>query len=980
MRLVFISILLLLFSSANIKYDSKTGTPAVPKEHIYLRLAERYADSAISHFSLDEKIGQLFMIEAYSNRSEDHYHTIEKLIKQYHIGGIIFFKGNPTKQAVLTNRFQDASRIPLFIAMDAEWGLSMRLDSTISFPKQMTLGAMDKNYDTLIYQMGREVARQCRRIGVNISFSPVLDINNNPSNPVIHMRAFGEDKYKVARKSIAYMKGLQDGKVLAVAKHFPGHGDTDKDSHFELPVIRHNKKRLDDLELYPYREIIKNGAAAIMIAHLHIPELDSRKNRPSTLSKNIVSDILKKELNFKGLIFTDALNMEGISKYWKTGDIEVEALQAGNDILLFSKSIPTAFEAIKSAVLKGKIPLSDIEEKIRKILIIKYLLRIDKKVNTENIVKYLNSRDALRLKQNIISKCLSYVGNNQKLLPLQQLHLKKIASLSIGEKENNTFQEHLKLYGNVDCFRLTENPNIDQFIKIAQKLDAYDLVILSLHHLHPFKVVSFGLNPYLVRMINDLKNKDKILMVVFGSPYAIKKFPSFSHFLIAYEDGEDYQKLCAEAIYGGISIQGKLPVSIPGSFVAGSGTETEARRLRYCLPEDLGISSEKLSTIDRVVSEAIQAGAMPGCQILIAKNRSVFFHRSYGYHTYDSLVPVDNNDIYDLASISKVASTLLPLMRFYNINRISIYDSIGKYIPDTFHTGIGQVLIREILLHESGLKAWIPFYTQTLDKEKLVQESLYRKEACDGFRTQIAKNLYILDSYPDSMYAGIMSSKLRDRGKYVYSDLGFIILKRIIDSFINNDLDTYLKRNFYGALGMDKSGFNPYQWYPVEKIVPSEEDNYFRHERVQGYVHDMAAAMFGGISGHAGLFSNANDLAKLFQMFLDNGIYGGERYFSTMDIKEFTSRQSIFSRRGLGFDKAEVQKFRYSPVSRSASEATYGHTGFTGTCVWVDPEYELMYIFLSNRTYPSMKNRKLIEMGVRTKIQDIIYQAIQEKH
>ncbi len=938
--------------------------------------SNEWVDSVFQTLSLKEKIGQLFMVAAYSNKGERHKQNITQLIQEYHIGGLIFFQGSPTKQAKLTNYYQQQANVPLLIAMDAEWGLSMRLDSTMAFPKQMTLGAIPN--DSLVYDMGSAIAEQCRRLGVHINFAPVVDINNNPGNPVIHMRSFGENKKKVAQKSKAYLNGLQENKVIGVGKHFPGHGDTDQDSHLSLPEIPHSKKRLENLELYPFRQIIKANTAGIMAAHLSVPAYESRENLPSSLSPNIIKKLLREKMGYDGLVFTDALNMKGVTNHFPVGEIEKRALKAGNDVLLFSKNIPTAVKTIRKAIEQGEIKKARLNKSVKRILQAKYRAGLDqfKPVKEKGLIDDLNQKKHQFLKNRLVEKALTALKNKANILPIEELALKDYAAVSIGAEKNNPFHQKLKQYTDITSFSLPKNPSKMDFSVLRQKLMDFDKVILSLHNLNEYDVDDFGLSNQTIDYINRLAEGTKNIMVNFGSPYALKFLNHNEGLLQAYEDGKVFQKKVGEGIFGALEINGRLPVSVKNKFNEGAGLKIEPiNRLSYNLPESVGISSGVLNDkIDSLAQRAIDKEATPGCQILVAKEGNVIYHKAFGYHTYDKKRPVILRDKYDIASVNKIAATMLAVMRLHDIGRININDSIGQYLTENIDSLKSDLKIKEILTHQAGLVAWIPFYKYTLNKQGFC-DSNYCYNPNSFYSVKVAQGLHLQEDYQDSIWQRITQSDVKGRGNYRYSDLGFFYMKKLVEQLIQVPFEKYLYRNFYEPIGMNQTRFLPRQHFALKHIIPTEKDDYFRHQLIHGYVHDPAAAMLGGIAGHAGLFSNSNDMAKLMQMLLNAGSYGGKRYFSWPTIKKFTSKQYEDNRKGLGFDKPELRPDKISPTSDLASASTFGHTGFTGTCVWADPRHDLVYVFLSNRVHPTRKNRKLIKMDVRTDIQSAIYES-----
>ncbi len=941
-----------------------------------------WADSVFNKMTPDERLGKLFMIAVHPKQGNKNKVFLTKLINQYKPGGLIFFQGGPVNQAKLTNYYQSISKTPLMIAGDYEWGLHMRLDSTVNYPRQMMLGAVQNNM--LINEFGNEVARQCKRIGINIDFAPVIDINNNSNNPVINSRSFGEQKENVAQKGTAYMIGLQSNRILAVGKHFPGHGDTDVDSHKDLPVIRHSAKRIDSLELYPFKKLIHYGLGGIMVAHLNIPSLDSAKNSVSSLSKPIVTNLLKNKLRFKGLIFTDALGMHGVTKYYKPGETEVAALQAGIDILLMPENVPLAFKKIKAAIKSGKISQAEIDIRCKKILIAKQWMRLNKfkPIKTKHIYEDLNSEDAVFLNRKLTEAALTLTFNKGKIIPFKNLDKETIASISIGNGYISNFQKRLTQYDNVKNYAVKKNADNKVFNTKINQLTKFDKVIVSIHGMNR-RPPTFGLTNQTVNFIQQLSKKTKVILVLFGNPYALKKLKNPENLkavLVSYNDRKITRDLSAQLLFGGITAQGKLPVSAGKLFPAGSGNLVIKNRLKYSTPHELNINKDTLQKIDSVINDAIQKGATPGAVIIGIKKGIVFYRKSFGYHTYNKIHPTKITDIFDLASVTKITATLPIIMKMYEDKKISLYAKLSEYLPELKGTNKENIIIKDILVHQARLKPWIPFYLYTYADEEhtKLNPEIYSSHKSNKFPIQVAKNLYITKSYTDTIYKKIYESELRKRKKYKYSDLGFILFHKMIEEQTGIKQEKYDADNFYKKLGASTLGYLPLNRFKKSQIVPTEDDTFFRHQLIQGYVHDYAAAMLGGVSGHAGLFSNADDLSKMIQMYLNYGIYGGTRYFKYSTLKLFTACAFCRNgnRRGLGFDR--VMRPKGGPSSQLASDRSFGHSGFTGILVWADPENDFVYIFLSNRINPTAENKKLITMDVRTKIQDYFYKSFPE--
>lgn len=933
--------------------------------------------------SKEEKIGQLIMAAAYSNRDSKHVDEIEDYIRKYHIGGLIFFQGGPVRQALMTNRFQENTEIPLLIAMDCEWGLGMRLDSVPSYPYQMMLGAIQN--DQLIYDMGNAVADNLQRLGVHISFSPVADVNNNPNNPVINFRSFGEDKINVSKKAYAYMSGLQDKRIIAIGKHFPGHGNTSSDSHKELPQLHQSLEELDSTELYPFRQLIGQGLTGIMTAHLAVSAFDSSGTLPASLSENIVRKLLIDQMKFEGLIITDALNMGGAQiENSKPGELEIQALLAGNDILLMPKDIPKTIKAIKKAVKKGILKQEKIDASCRKILMAKYWAGLNKiePVKIESLVNDLNQTKYEILKRKLIASSISMVQNERGLIPLQRIDTLTIASISIGNKGDSLFQEYLSKYTKVNHFHLNNVFSEYEFNSIKKELDSVNLVIIAVDETSQYASKNYGVAEETIHYIRELSKEKTVILDLFANPYSLglwKDSLNADAILISYDDVDPIRELSAQLIFGAIPAIGSLPVSVSERFPAGTGKISFAKtRLKYGFPEEEGFDPKKLAKVDSIALDAIAQGATPGCQILIARNGNVVYEKSFGYHTYENMQEVKINDLYDLASITKIAASLPCIMELAEDKKIDMDKTFGEYIPSLKRSNKAKISMKKALAHHGQLQPWIPFYLNTLEDGK-PKNTLYKKQPEPGFTTRVAERLYILDSYRDSIFLQIVESELRKKEEYKYSDLSYYLFQRIIEKETGMSLKKYVEQEFYAPLGMDYLGYLPLDRYDKSEIVPTELDILFRQQLVQGYVHDPGAAMEGGVAGHAGLFSNANDLAKLMQMYLNGGEYGGHRFFkaSTLDIFNSTPYLKNDNRKAIGFDKPEMDFTKDGPTFQGISAESFGHTGFTGTMAWADPNKQIVYIFLSNRVCPDANNIKLIQMNVRTKIQEAVYRALE---
>lgn len=995
-------ITLLLLAGIATKAQSQTAQPAFLNEQTI-----RWADSVLATLSVDERIGQLFMVAAYSNKDKKHVAEIDSLITNYHIGGLIFFQGGPLRQALQTNHYQQLSKLPLLIGFDGEWGLAMRLDSTQKYPHQMTLGAIRN--DSLLQQMGAEIGRQCLRLGIHCNFAPVVDVNANPKNPVIGVRSFGSNKLLVAQKGIAYMNGMQSVGLLTTGKHFPGHGDTDVDSHKDLPVIKHRMKRLDTLEFYPFRQLIDNGLSGMMVAHLFIPAIDDTKNLPSTLSPKVVNKLLQTDMNFRGLVFTDALNMKGASKYFTAGEAELKALMAGNDVLLFPQDVPLAVTKIKEALETKRLSQLDVDRHCHKILCAKRWMGLTHTptIDTSNLMADLHTPQSDVLMRRLTQSAITVVKNKKNLLPLQRLDTLRIASLSIGATRDTSFQPTLAKYAKVRHFTALKTVSDTTISLLCSKLKAFNVVIIGVHETSIRRDKHYGISEQTAKLVKRLSAQCKVVLAVFANPYSLEYFDSLSAvnaIVLGYDDSDYARYYTAQAIFGGIACDGRLPVPVVG-YPAGTGAVTPKIRLKYTSLGDAGLPHDAFRGIDSIARSAIAQGVFPGCQVLVAKDDAVIYSRSFGYQTYDRNVAVDDTTIYDLASLTKITATMPSLMLLHDWGRFSPSAQLCDYLPELDSTNKGSLWVSDVLRHQARLKPWIPFFMSMVDgfdtrraqvasdkqsadfpflslsntwlhKDYKLRTDVLRHQSNDTFSVCVADSLWIHRSYPDSINLKIDQSELMSTKAYRYSDLGFYYFRRVVERISHTPLDSFTDIHFYEPLGANFTGFCPLQRFPRAQIAPTEFDKIFRQQLVHGYVHDPGAAMLGGVSGHAGLFGTANDVAKLLQMYLNGGWYGGTRFFRPATVQLYTQTPwSDGNHRSMGFDKPNPD-LRRSSACPSVSPESYGHTGFTGNMVWVDPCYRLVFIFLSNRVYPDAENTLISKLNIRPSVQQVVYNAV----
>lgn len=917
---------------------------------------KRWVNKQFKSLSLDEKIAQLMVLRAHSEWDEKKIDTLSQLIKKYNIGGLCFFQGGPIREALQTNHYQSIAKTPLLITMDAEWGVGMRLDSVDMFPRQLLMGAIAS--DKLVYKMGEAVAAQCKRLGIQVNYAPDIDINNNPSNPVINDRSFGQNKERVIQHGIAYMKGMQDNGVMATAKHFPGHGDVNVDSHLDIPVIHKSRAALDSLELAPFRALIKAGIASVMVAHLSVPAIDSTPKFATSLSPKAVNDLLKKELGFKGLSVTDAMDMKAISNYFPRGEANVQALLAGNDMLCLPGDIGASIEKIKAAITEGRLTNNDIDEKVKKVLAAKYQYGLHKKqwIDTTNLVADLNISVG-SIKSEMAVQSLTYC----KAQTMPNLNaLVSTAYIALNTAQPTFITKALENNYGVKVFYINpkDSASLD---RIKDSINQYQQVFVGLHNYNRRPANHFQIPNFILAFLNEAHPQNWIHLIL-GNPYAVADFKDIHNILFAYEDNDYSEAAVLNWLEGKVKATGELPVTVTPQLPYGSGNA----------------DVQKLSAIDSLVQDAIQRKAIPGCQVLVAKNNEIIFNNAYGNTAGEGSSAVTLNTYYDLASLTKTTATTVSIMKLAEEGKIDINKTIGDYLPWVKGNGKAAITLKDLLLHQAGLYPYIKFYESLLAPNGSFKPGLVSSKIDNTHHQFIAPNKYLVDYWKDTIQNQILRSPVTATGKYVYSDNDFIFLGKIVEQVSGMSLQAYTKKTFYEPMGMQSTDFLPLQKTAIDNIAATELDNYYRHELIQGSVHDEGASTMGGIAGHAGLFSNATDLAKLYLMLLNNGVWEGKQYLQASTIANYTAYNTINSRRGLGFDKPEkdnaTSKDPYPCLSASA--ATFGHTGFTGTCVWADPQTGILFIFLSNRVYPTRDNKVYSTLNLRPKIQEAIYTAL----
>jgi beta-N-acetylhexosaminidase len=938
----------------------------IHKQHNIIDLnAENWAKQQLATLSLEEKIGQFFMVAAYPDKGDQHLSEVEGFVKTNKVGGVIFFQSDKATFLAARKRLQDKASIPLFIGMDAEFGTRMRLSDGERFPYAYTLGAAHD--PALSERVAATMAQECQQLGIHINFAPVADVNSNPKNPVIGFRSFGENPTDVSQHVAAFVKGFEQNGILSCIKHFPGHGNTDTDSHLELPTVSLSRATLDAIDFVPFKAGIDAGASGAMIGHLNVPALDN-SGKPSSLSQKIIQGVLKKDLGFNGLVFSDALNMKAVANRYGKTEAVVNAFEAGCDILLFPESVSEAINALKTKVEKGSISQEMIDQRCLSILKAKYrfvLHPTPAKKFTEGEVEWARTET--------IEKALTVIKNDNAILPLKDLN-KKILRISVGSN-SYFFREGIELFASVDHLYFD---NYDSLLAhFPKNLDQYDVIITALHATSVRPKDHYGMGADFHELFAQLPTKKQNILAIFGNPLFVQELTNLSAFdaiVLGYENNKLAQKSVAQLIFGALPAVGKLPFTIDERFPLGTGIQVKwGGRLKFSQPEELGINSEKLNQIDAIAQNGIAKGAFPGCQIVVAIEGKIIYRKAFGTHEFGATDTVQLDDVYDIASISKIAGSTLGVMRLQTRNSFSLSKQLGDYLPEvTGKTPYSNILLRDMMAHQAGLTPWIPFFKRTLQQGQ-PNPRIYSSEKKEGYEVQVADKLWIKTSYVDSIYQQLMSTPLGAK-KYEYSDLGYYFIKKIIEKQANSPFQSFLMNELYLPMGLRSMRYQPRNYFALKQIVPTENDQAFRKQLIHGYVHDPGAAMLGGIGGHAGLFSNATDLASLMQLFLNKGTYGTVSYLNPAVVEEYTKAQFSGNRRGAGFDRPNPSGG--GTCCELASSASYGHSGFTGTLAWADPMRQINYVFLSNRVCPSQDNWKIREMNIRTEIQRVIYQAL----
>ncbi|MBD5182834.1 MAG: serine hydrolase [Bacteroidales bacterium] len=960
--------------------------------------ATRWADSVYATLSERERVAQLVFPNVNPTDGAGSKGVIKNFVGTNQCGGLLFSKGSLEQYATMTNYAQELAKVPLLMTFDGEWGLPMRIPDTPRFPHNMALGAIS-NY-RLLYDYGKEMARECQLAGIQVNFAPVADVNSNPSNPVIGYRSFGEDPERVAKAVVAYSLGLEDGGVQAVAKHWPGHGDTDTDSHKALPVVNHTLDQLRNVDFVPFRDFTEAGCSGIMVGHIAVPVLDA-SGAPASLSTIVNSKYLREELGFDGLIYTDALSMKGSMNNTGGRNVAVAALLAGADVLLNVPKCATDIDAIMAAVKKGEISKHLIEERCKRVLRYKYYFHAGGKVNTNiaELSKAINTPEAEALIQKLAAASITVLNDKNSMLPLNTTPGQKVTVVNIGAKGDNDFARTVRHYVDANV-RYTTGELFGA--KSLQQMSESDVVIAAVYNDSQASRAAFA------QVVKANPNTIGVFMV---NAFKMAKFqPSLDALkaiVLAYDDIAAERVCAAEAIFGGIEVSGKLPVELKGIAAMGAGASYPKTRLGYTSPVAEGMAAWLPDSINAIVKKGLDTKAFPGCQVLVARNGNIVFEQAYGRLSNEATAAkVDYQTAYDLASVSKATGTLPGIMKIYDQGLVALEDSLGKLIPEITDSAKRHITVRELLYHETGMPAALNMFTTMIDsnsykgqlitgkadamhpikiqrgayghKDGKVRSDIVKRVKSEEFPIEASKGIFTGKATYDTIMSRIYNLPLRKNKNYNYSCLNFCLLMDIEQRVNGRNHDEFVDAEIFAPLGAYRTTYRPLTKYSGDNIAPTENDTYLRRQTLKGYVHDETANFSGGVQGNAGLFSCAGDLAKLCQMWLNHGSYGGNQILSPETVDLFMTDKSPTCRRGLGFDKPDVENPEYSPTCDEAGPAVVGHLGFTGTVFWVDPSQDLIFIFLTNRVNPTRDTPAFNKLNIRPALFRMVLNSIED--
>lgn len=944
--------------------------------------AQDWIEYQMSNLSIDQKIGQLLIREVTVSDRQSELKKLSKLASKKKLGGVLFHGRDLQKHALWSNSIQaSAGTLPLYVGVTyEEYFQELNLPFLSSFPEPMVLSATQDT--ALIRQTAQLFAKNLKAIGANMLFDINVNLSTRTGYDLDNSSSFGSQPYEVGVVAKAMIRGLKRKGVFPIIGSFPKRLPSNGEDVFY--------DRLEDLnqsDFVPFRKLLQESISGVLVDHVKVDAIEPDNQRIASLSDNTIEIFLREKWNYKGLVVCKSLAEIAQENHYSGQALSVQALLAGNDLLVIDNNVEQTIKEIKKAFKKGIISEDRINLSVKRVLKEKFKLGLANKqnaVSTLGLNEASTSNELISTLEKVYRRAITVVRAEQIQLPIVEVGNLDASVVSLGTSSSSVFEQSLSRYMNIDREKIQKPLSRVGTKKWVQKLSKKKLVIAGIKGLSWRAEDDFGILPSHLTFLRELAAKTKVIVVVFGPPHVLDMVADFGNIVLAYNDNQWSEKAAAEVIFGAIPGSGKLPVSTRMGFQAGANVPTQKLfRLTYSSAKNAGFDIEGLKKVDELVEEAIRTKATPGGVVLAAKNGNVGFLKSYGRHTYSrNSAKVEVDDVYDLASVTKIAATTLAIMKLHDDGLLSIYDRIDKHLPKAKGTNKAGLIIQDILAHRAKLKPWIPFYKSTLNDKKTkakFKNGIYALKSSGNYTVPVAERLFINESYKDTIYQKILDSPLRTSSGYRYSDLGFYLLADVVKEITGQSIDAYVNQNFYKPMGLSTTCYNPLNSIDRKRIPPTENDNYFRFREVKGYVHDMGAAMLGGISGHAGLFSNITDLAAIMQMLLNNGYYGGKRYLSEKTIKLFTTRHPLSTRRARGFDMAELGSRKSNNLTPMASSFTFGHLGFTGTCAWADPKTKLVYIFLTNRTYPRMKPNKFGKENYRPRIHEAIYESLLSK-
>lgn len=956
-----------------------------------------YADSVMKEMSDKEMLAQFIMPMVWPKSDAQSLKIWDDMVALKRYGGVLFQKGDPKVQLSMINHMRKRARVPMLVSADAEWGLSMRLSHTLRYPKNIMVGAADDT--ALAYRYGKAVAYEMKRMGIHINFAPTIDVNNNPKNPVIGVRSFGSIPERVSALGLAFSSGLESEGVLSCAKHFPGHGNTDVDSHKGLPTINGTRATLDSVELAPFKAYIDKGLGGIMVGHLKVPALGTGA-RPTSIVKGVVTGLLKQEMGFGGLVVTDGLGMEGVLTD-KTLSVAVEAFKAGNHVLLASIDPAKDLQALSRALSSGEITGEEVTRRCRELLAIKWAVgaHLAQPLSPSGLYEDLTLATHKALIEEINDRAMTLVKNDEQTLPIRSLPKgAKVTLLRYGTQSCGTLLRTMRKHYEVTTFALSPNAPQQEKNNVYAQLKKYSTVIITL--------TSDKVKPD--AGLTALSESTRTILVAMTSPYVLLSFeriiPHCKAVAIGYEMTEGAQRSMGDALWGGKGFEGKLPVDLSPIFRVGTGLRTKAIRLGEGVPESVGLSSSGLKKVDEIALEGLHKKAYPGCQILVAKDGKIVYHKAFGTKDTAHRDSVTPETLYDLASLTKAAATTPLVMIAEDRQCLSTNDPIRKYLDYLRYSDKGGVKVSDLLHHTGGMPASILFYHTLIDPKSYVAplvshrrkkgyptqiarksyarrgfkylSDMVSKDSSALYPTRFAPDMYLHVSVRDSIRAAIRDAKVSTPRKgFRYSDIDFMLLQDVLEHVQQKPIDVLFAEELAQPLGLHRLLYQPYKRFEKGEIAQGQTDHFLRHTTLRGDVDDESAAMRGGVSGNAGLYGNAESLAVLLQMLLNEGTYAGTQIIRPETVRKFTTARHPASPYALGFDRHRG-KGKPGPVADIAPLSTYGHTGFTGTCFWIDPEHKIIFVFLSNRGAYMRWNPTLLDLDIRPRIQEAIYKAL----